>query len=100
MKFSEEQKRELAAKLSGAHVKTRNQAGQTLSYVEGWFVVPDARRRGVGRALLAAAERWARAQGSRELASDTEADNEVSAAAHEALGFEEVGLVRCFRKKL
>jgi hypothetical protein len=27
-------------------------------------------------------------------------DNEVSAAAHRALGFVEVGLVRCFRKDL
>src|SRR3990170_4067889 len=34
-----------------------------VAYLEGWFVVPDARRRGVGRALIAAAEEWGRSQG-------------------------------------
>jgi GNAT superfamily N-acetyltransferase len=65
-----------------------------------WFVVPDARKRGIGRALIDAAERWAHAQGCCEFASDTQPDNELSAAAHRALGFSEVGLVRCFRKEL
>lgn len=71
-----------------------------VGYLEGWYVVPDARRRGVGCALGSAAEAWARSHGCREMASDTEADNQGSAAAHAALGFEEVGLVRCFRKDL
>ena len=71
-----------------------------VAYLEGWFVVPDARRRGVGRALVAAAEEWGRAQGCCEFASDAQADNAVSAAAHKALGFSEVGQVCCFRKEL
>lgn len=71
-----------------------------VAYLEGWFVVPKARGRGVGRALIAAAEEWGRSQGCREFASDAQPDNEVSAAAHRALGFVEVGLVRCFRKDL
>lgn len=54
------------------------------------YVVPEARRRGVGRALIAAADEWARAQGCTEFASDTLADNDVSTAAHQALGFEEL----------
>jgi aminoglycoside 6'-N-acetyltransferase I len=74
--------------------------GDHVAYLEGWFVVPEARGRGVGRALIAAAEDWARAQGCRELASDAQPDNEVSTAAHHAAGFVEVGLVRCFRKAL
>lgn len=69
-----------------------------VAYLEGWFVVPDARRRGVGRALVAEAARWGRGQGCTEFASDTRSDNRASAAAHRALGFTEVGLVRCFRK--
>ncbi len=69
-------------------------------YVEGWFVVTEARGRGVGRALVATAEEWGRSQGCQEFASDSQPDNEVSAAAHRALGFTEVGLVRCFRKEL
>jgi aminoglycoside 6'-N-acetyltransferase I len=71
-----------------------------VAYLEGWFVVPAARGRGVGRALIAAAEEWGRAQGCCEFASDAHPDNEVSAAAHRALGFVEAGLVRCFRKDL
>ena len=71
-----------------------------IAYLEGWFVAADARGRGVGRVLVEAAEEWGRRQGCRELASDAEAANDVSAAAHRALGFTEVGLVRCFRKDL
>ena len=71
-----------------------------VAYVEGWYVTPEARGRGVGRALIEAAEDWARRQGCTELASDTQLGNAVSAAAHEALGFSEVGQIRCFRKVL
>jgi aminoglycoside 6'-N-acetyltransferase I len=71
-----------------------------VAYLEGWFVVPDARGCGVGQALVAVAEEWGRSKGCREFASDTQSGNAVSAAAHRALGFREVGLVRCFRKDL
>lgn len=71
-----------------------------VAYLEGWYVEPDARRRGVGRALITAAENWARAQGCTEFASDAHAANRVSAEAHRAVGFEEAGLIRCFRKAL
>jgi len=54
----------------------------------------------VGKALVAAAERWAIAQGCSEFASDTEVDNEISRAAHLRSGFSEVTVVRCFRKAL
>lgn len=71
-----------------------------IGYLEGWYVAPSARGSGVGRKLMQAAERWARAQGCREFASDAWAGNRNSRAAHRALGFEEVGTIRCFRKKL
>ena len=73
---------------------------ERVGFLEGWFVVPAARHCGVGRKLVAAAEAWARSVGCTEFASDAEADNESSAAAHRALGFEDVGLIRCFRKDL
>ena len=71
-----------------------------VGFLEGWYVAPAARHRGIGRKLVAAAEAWARSAGCTEFASDAEADNEFGAAAHRALGFEEAGLIRCFRKDL
>jgi aminoglycoside 6'-N-acetyltransferase I len=71
-----------------------------VGYLEGWYVVPRARRRGVGRALVDAALDWARAQGCTEFASDALIDNIDSAKAHAALGFVETVQLRCFRKAL
>jgi aminoglycoside 6'-N-acetyltransferase I len=71
-----------------------------VAYLEGWYVDPDARRRGVGRELVKAAERWALSEGCREFGSDALLENEESAGAHLALGFEEVAQIRCFRKEL
>jgi aminoglycoside 6'-N-acetyltransferase I len=71
-----------------------------VAFLEGWYVMPEARRDGVGGALIAAAEGWARDAGCREFASDALADNALSATAHRALGFEEVEVLRCFRKGL
>jgi aminoglycoside 6'-N-acetyltransferase I len=71
-----------------------------VAYLEAWYVVPHARKQGVGRALVAWGAEWGRARGCVEYASDAETDNDVSIAAHQALGFEDVGLARCFRKDL
>ena len=71
-----------------------------VAYLEGWYVEPDARRHGVGRALIAASEAWGRAQGCTEFGSDALIDNQISAAAHAALGFVETAQIRCFKKNL
>ena len=71
-----------------------------VAYLEGWYVRPGNRRAGVGSALIAAAADWGRAQGCSEFASDVDMDNHVSARAHLALGFEDAGVVRCFRRDL
>jgi aminoglycoside 6'-N-acetyltransferase I len=70
------------------------------AFLEGWWVDEDVRRTGVGRALVAAVEDWARAQGFTELGSDALLDNSTSHAAHRALGFEERERVIYFRKFL
>lgn len=44
MKFTDEQVKSLSAPLDKKHVKTRQQAGQSLSYVEGWHVIAEANR--------------------------------------------------------
>ena len=71
-----------------------------VAYLEGWYVVPEARRTGVGRRLIAAAEAWALDRGLTEFGSDALADNVVSEAAHKALGFAEIEQIRCFLKPL
>ena len=71
-----------------------------VAYLEGWYVVPQCRRHGVGRALVVAAEGWAGAQQCCEFGSDAILDNHVSAAAHAALGFTETVQLRCFKKTL
>jgi aminoglycoside 6'-N-acetyltransferase I len=71
-----------------------------VPFIEGWYVVPEARRNGVGRALIAAAESWSIGRGYTELASDALLDNSVSEQVHNALGFEEVERAIRFRKAL
>ena len=66
-------------------------ATERVGYVEGWYVDADARQTGIGRALVAAAESWARAQGCTEMASDVELPNTISQTAHGRLGYREVG---------
>jgi aminoglycoside 6'-N-acetyltransferase I len=73
---------------------------RAVGFIEGWYVTPAHRGQSVGRALMAAAESWARAQGCTEIASDTWADNEASIVAHQALGFEISERLVTFRKPL
>lgn len=75
-------------------------ATSPVGYIEGWWVDPDSRRHGIGRALVQAAEDWCRGRGLTELASDAEIDNEASLRAHRACGFEEAGRVVVLTKAL
>lgn len=58
-------------------------------YVEGIFVLPEARGQGVGRFLCSVLERHARSQGYSMIASDCELDDYESEAFHKAIGFKE-----------
>jgi aminoglycoside 6'-N-acetyltransferase I len=71
-----------------------------VGFVEGVYVAPAWRRKGVARRLYEAIGDWAQARGCRELASDALLDNEASQRAHRALGFEETERVVYFSKKL
>jgi aminoglycoside 6'-N-acetyltransferase I len=75
-------------------------ADEDVGYVEGWYVEAALRGRGVGRALLAAAEEWTRARGLHQLGSDAEWWNDGSIAAHKALGFRETDRIVQFLKDL
>lgn len=71
-----------------------------VGYVEGWYVSESHRRRGIGAELLHAAEDWARSQGCREIASDTQLTNTLSQRVHESLGFEVAERAVLYRKLL
>jgi len=71
-----------------------------VAFIEGWYVDPGSRGQGVGRALVEAAEAYARAAGHDEIASDADIENADGAAAHIAMGFEEIERVVCFRRSL
>jgi aminoglycoside 6'-N-acetyltransferase I len=73
---------------------------RAIGFLEGWYVAKTHRRLGVGTRLVAAAEKWCRAQGCREMASDTWANHRLSIAAHQALGYEIDGRYVNFRKSL
>lgn len=42
--FNDDQIKALSAKLDAAHVKSRSQAGRSLSYIEGWHAIAEANR--------------------------------------------------------
>ncbi|HEY2014883.1 MAG TPA: GNAT family N-acetyltransferase [Bryobacteraceae bacterium] len=71
-----------------------------VGHIEGWYVAPDCRGRGIGARLVAAAEDWARRQGCAEMASDTWLDRLDSQRAHEALGYQVVDRRVNYRKPL
>lgn len=73
---------------------------EPVPYIEGWWVAPDLRQKGVGRALFAAIEAWCLQHGHVELGSDAEPANAVSFQAHVALGFEPTLRLQFFRKRL
>lgn len=71
-----------------------------VGYLEGWFVDEKYRRRGLGRGLVEAAEKWARSRGCTEMASDAEIGNEKSLVAHTRLGYQETSRLVHLRKEL
>jgi aminoglycoside 6'-N-acetyltransferase I len=71
-----------------------------VAFLEGVWVKPQFRRRGIGTRLIAHAGAFLAERGFRELGSDTPIDNQASQAAHVAWGFSETERVVYFRKLL
>ena len=64
-----------------------------VGYLEGIYVKPNFRGRGIGREMVDFARKWAADHGCIQFASDCELDNEASRLFHGRLGFKEVN--RC-----
>lgn len=71
-----------------------------VAFLEGIYVVPHARLKGIARAMVARAEEWAVSVGCSEFASDARLENVASHAMHRCLGFSETDRVVYFRKGL
>ncbi len=88
------------AEASLRHEHVNGTSSSPVAFLEGLYVTPTERGRGIGRHLVEAVEAWARGLGCRELASDALADNQVGIRTHLAVGFEETERVVFFRKGL
>jgi GNAT superfamily N-acetyltransferase len=67
---------------------------ERYGYIASVYVRPAYRRRGVLRALLAAAERWCWEQGLTELRLHNAVDSTLANASWASLGFEAVEVLR------
>jgi aminoglycoside 6'-N-acetyltransferase I len=74
--------------------------GEPVPYIEGWWVAPDLRGTGVGRALVDSVGQWCRTHEFSELGSDVEMGNDTSLRAHIALGFKPTMRLQFFRMDL
>ena len=72
-------------------IKTEYVAGcksNYVGYLEGVYILPEYRKRGFATELVKHFENWAKSEGSTELASDLEIDNNASLQFHNKMGFE------------
>lgn len=74
--------------------------GGPVGYIEGIYLLPEYRGLGLGGVLTDAAAEWFAAQGCRDMATDTEIDNEDAQEFWSGLGFEETWRVVQYRKPI
>lgn len=67
-----------------------------VGYIEGIYVRPAHRKKGIAKELVAFAGEWSRTRGCRELASDCLLENEASRLFHRRVGFKEANTIVCF----
>jgi aminoglycoside 6'-N-acetyltransferase I len=71
-----------------------------VGYLEGIYVTPEYRRKGIAAELVAFAKQWCREWGCTMLASDCELENGESRMFHHRLGFEEISVNVHFKQNL
>lgn len=71
-----------------------------IAYLEGIYVKESYRKTGIASKLIQQSEKWAKENGSSQLASDVEIENELSIRFHKKSGFIEENRIVCFIKDL
>jgi len=71
-----------------------------VGYVEGIYVLPDYRNKGIAKEFISFAKEWALKNRCKELASDCEINNLDSFEFHKKLGFKEANRIICFTMDL
>ncbi len=74
--------------------------GGPVGYLEGVFVSPAVRLRGIAARLVGLCEEWARLKGCRTFASDCLLDHHDSERFHRKIGFKEANRIICWTKPL
>lgn len=74
--------------------------GGPVGYIEGIYVVPEARGRRYGGKLVEFAESWFRTKGCRDMAADSVIDNVEAQRFFQHIGFEETFRIVQFKKPL
>lgn len=88
------------AQCSLRHDYVEGTSSSPVGYLEGIFVLPEYRRRGIAHKLLDACQEWTKLQGCRQFASDCTLGNDDSLHFHLACGFAEANRIICFVKQL
>lgn len=71
-----------------------------VGFVEGIYVKPEFRNKGIARLLVNFGEEWVKSKGCTQVGSDIEYDNNISYEFHRAIGFEEANRIICFIKEI
>jgi len=84
----------LSLSLRGDYVEGADSS--PVGYIEGLYVKPEFRRKGIAEKMVEHAKEWSKQFGCTELASDCILDNEGSKAFHKDVGFTEANKIVCF----
>ena len=93
----------IAVGLLTCSVKREYVAGCTtnkVAYLEGVYVLPEYRRKGIASKLIEHFKAWAKSIGCKEMASDIEVDNDISLQFHKKCGFEVVETIIHMKKDI
>ncbi len=71
-----------------------------VGFVEGIYVKPEYRNRGIAKKLIIKGEEWAKSKGCTQIGSDIEMDNDISYKFHQKVGFNEANRIICFIKDI